>query len=87
MVLYAHDDSAIERGVGLAVSAPVEPVALGFAAGGWDWADSAEFGEGSLAADALWVDAGDDEHFGGGVCTDAERGTELRGNLIGELTQ
>jgi hypothetical protein len=47
----AHDRDDVQGSVGVAV----EPVPDGLAAGGFQWAGSAEFGEGALAADPVVV--------------------------------
>ena len=63
----------MQRGVGVAVSTSVEPVAVGFAAGGGDGAYAAEFGEGGLAVDAMCVVAQDEQELSGVIGADAHR--------------
>src|SRR4051794_10063582 len=52
---HAGDDDAVERGVGLAVAASVQPVAVGPAAGRRDRAGAAQLGESPLRPNALGV--------------------------------
>jgi hypothetical protein len=53
--LAAVQDDRVEGAVQLPVAAAAEPVLLGLAAGGWDWCDACEAGEGGFGADAAWV--------------------------------
>ena len=55
VVFHPDDDDAVQCGVGAAVSASVEAVSAGVAAGGRDGAGAAELGEGGLAVEALSV--------------------------------
>jgi hypothetical protein len=52
---HAYDEDDVQSPVGVAVAAAVESVPNGFAAGGFLRADSAEFGEGGVAADPAGV--------------------------------
>jgi hypothetical protein len=47
----SHDQDDVQSSVGVTVTAAVESVPDGFAAGGFQWADPAEFGEGGLGGD------------------------------------
>src|SRR6266516_2637235 len=51
LVAHADEDDAVECGVGLAVAAPVEPVAVCLARGGVDRGGAAEHREGGLGAE------------------------------------
>src|SRR3954454_20934277 len=84
---HADDDGAVERAVGLSVTAVVEAVALGGARAGGDRAGAAELGEGGFGVDAVGVVAGEDEHLGGGVGADPERLAKLWGGGRGELAE
>ena len=55
VVFHPDDDYAVQCGVGAAVSASVEAVSAGFAAGGRDGAGAAKLGEGGLAVEAPGV--------------------------------
>src|SRR5277367_4784759 len=55
VVFHSDDDDAVQCGVGASVSASVEAVSAGFAAGGRDGAGAAELSEGGLAGEALSV--------------------------------
>ena len=80
MVSESDDGDAVQRHVALPVAAPVEPVAVGFAAGCGDGARAAEFGERSLVADAFGVVPGDDGDRGrsdGAGAVDVEQGTRV----------
>ena len=85
VVLHADDHGSVERGVGVAVSAAVEPVPGGLAGRGRDRGDSAELGESGLGVDAIGVIAGDDEHLRGDVGAHAKRGDELGCGRLGEF--
>src|SRR5829696_6095789 len=61
----------VERGVGLPITATVEPPAAGLAGGGLDRADTAERGVGALTAQPFRVVPGGDQQRGGAVGTDA----------------
>ena len=87
VVFHADDDDAVQCGVGLAVSAAVESVALGFAAGGRDGASTAEFGEGGLVAQALGVLTKGEQQFGGVVGADADGSGQLGSELIDQGAQ
>ena len=67
----------MQGSVGVAVAAAVEAVADGFAAGGFQRADSAEFGECGVAADPVVVVANGGQQGGGGVGADAVYGAQL----------
>jgi hypothetical protein len=72
---YHEDD--VQGAVGVAVAAAVESASDGFAAGGFQRADPAEFGEGRLAADPVGVVADRGHQGGGGVGTDTVEGAQL----------
>ncbi len=55
MTAHAHHQDDVRGTVGVAIAFPVEPVADRFAAGGFQWADPAEFGESGVAADPSGV--------------------------------
>jgi hypothetical protein len=78
-----HDDPE-QRGVGLPVAAPVEPVTAGLARGGRDGAGPAQLGLGSLRTDPTGVVAGGTEQLGGTVEADPEGGHQLGGGPGGE---
>lgn len=71
-----HD--AVEGGVGLAVTASVEPASLGLAGGRFDGADAAQRREGGLSSQPFGVVAGRDEQGGGAVGADADALQQLR---------
>jgi hypothetical protein len=52
-------------------------VAVRFAAGGFQWADSAEFGEGGVAVDLVGVVADRGQQRGGGVGAETINGAQL----------
>jgi hypothetical protein len=58
---HAHDDHAMEGGVGLPMPAAVQPVPAGLAARGRDRAGAAEFDEGGFRADPLGFVADQDK--------------------------
>src|SRR5512132_4394012 len=78
---HAGDHDQVQRRVGLAVAAPVEPVALGLAGGGGQWRGGAEHRDGGFAAQPLGVVAGGDQQLPGGLHADPGRGHQLRGEL------
>jgi hypothetical protein len=55
MAAHAHHQDDVQGTVGVAVASPVEPVADRFAAGGFRWANAAEFSESGVAADPVGV--------------------------------
>ena len=63
VILHPDDNGSIERGVGLAVFAPIKPVLVRETRRGGDGTDAAEFCERRLGVDAFGVVAKDDEHF------------------------
>src|SRR5215216_3988409 len=69
-----HDDPK-QRGVGLAVAAPVEAVTAGLAGGGRDGAGAAQLGVGGLRADPTGVVARGTEQLGGTVEPDPKVAT------------
>jgi len=85
VVDHAGDDDVPERGVGLAVAAPVEAVPFVFAAGGVEGCDAAEVSEGGFVAEPGWVVAGGDEERGGAVDADTEAGDQLGCGVVDEL--
>ena len=85
MVLHADYDGAVEGGVGLAVAAAVEPVALVMPEEAGIGATPQSRAQAAFGADAVDVVASDDEHLGSGVGTDAERVDQLRHELAGEF--
>ena len=72
----------VQRGVGLAVTAPVESVAGGLAAGGRDGAGAAEFGEGGFAVQAPGVLSEGDQQFPGTVSCPYHGWTFTNGEAI-----
>ena len=74
MAAHAHDQDDVQG----AVAASVEAVADRFAAGGFQWADSAEFGEGGVTADPVGVVADRGQLRGGGVRADTIDGAQRR---------
>src|SRR5512132_2510305 len=79
MPAHPDDDDPEQRGVGLAVAAPVEAVTAGLAGGGRDGAGAAQLGGGSLRADPTGVVARGTEQLGGAVEPDPEGGDQLGG--------
>jgi len=69
------------------VSSPVETVSLGLTAGRGNGAGAAELGERAVVGDAIWVVAGDDEQFGGGIGADTERIGQRRAGSGSECLQ
>lgn len=63
VVAHARDDSHVERGVGRAVAAAVEPVSVGATRARGDRCRRAQVGEGRFAAQPLGVVAGGDEQL------------------------
>jgi hypothetical protein len=55
VVSHADNGNTVESGGGLAVAATIEPKTVCFAAGGWDRADTAEFGGVLLLNVSLFV--------------------------------
>jgi hypothetical protein len=68
----------VERGVGLPVTAAVEPPALGVAGGSLYRADTAQGRVGAFAAEPPGVVAGRDEQRGGAVRSDTRSFQQLR---------
>ncbi|OBB42688.1 hypothetical protein BA059_23500 [Mycolicibacterium sp. (ex Dasyatis americana)] len=68
---HAHHQDDVQGTVGVAIASPIEPVADRFAAGGFQWADPAEFGESGVAADPSGVVAEGGQQRGSGVGPDA----------------
>src|SRR3712207_7121051 len=60
---HAHDDDAVEGGIGLPVPAAVQPVPAGHAAGCRDRAGAAELGQGGFGMDPLRTVADENEHL------------------------
>ena len=73
-----HDQDDMQRPVGITVAAAVESVSDGFAAGGLQRADSAEFSEGAVAGDPIVVVADRCQQGGGGVEAKTVDGAQLR---------
>jgi hypothetical protein len=67
VVAQPHDHDAVQRGVGLAVAAAVEPVPAGLAGGGLHRGGAAQRDERGLAAQPLGAVAGGDQECGGAV--------------------
>src|SRR5665647_968288 len=86
VVAHADEDDAVECGVGLAVAAPVGPVAVCLARGGVDRGGAAEHREGGFGAESFGVVAGGDQERAGGVGADAERLEEPWRGRSGELS-
>src|SRR5271166_1015797 len=55
MAAHAHHQDDVQSPVGVAIASPVATVPDRFAAGGFQWADSAEFGGSGVAADPVAV--------------------------------
>src|SRR5215217_665771 len=72
-----HDHDAVQRGVGLAVAAPVQAMAAGLARGGLHRRAAAQRGERGLAVEPLPVVPGTDQQRGGTVRADAEQGAQV----------
>lgn len=87
VVLYPHDDDAVERGVGLPVPSTVQPVAGGHARGCGDGGDATELGEGGFGADGFGVVASHDEHLGGRVRPDGEGRAQVGRQSCGQFGQ
>jgi len=87
VILHPHDDGSIERGVGLAVTTPIEPVFVGESRRGGDGTDAAELRKRRLGVDALGVVAKDDEHFGGRIRTNGEPLTKRGCGVLGESVE
>jgi hypothetical protein len=83
----APDGEQVQGAVGLAVAAPVEPVADGPARGGRDRGDAAQVGEGGFATQAVGVVARGHQQGGGGVGADALEGDQVRGGRGDQLAQ
>jgi hypothetical protein len=80
-----HDPE--QRGVGLPVAAPVEPVPGGLGRGGRDGAGPAELGVGGLRTNPTGVVACGTEQFGGTVEPDPEGGDQRGRGLAGEALE
>ena len=78
MAAHARAQDDVQGAVGVAVAASVEAVADRFAAGGFQCADSAEFGEGGVAADPVGVVADRGQQRGGGGRADTIDGAQRR---------
>ena len=63
MASHPDDHDAIQGGISLPVSSPVEAMSIRFPARGWNWAGAAEFGESSLGMDAFRIVPDEDEHL------------------------
>jgi hypothetical protein len=63
----------VQGPVGVAVAAAVQPVPAGLARAGGDGGDSAQVGEGGLAAEPLGVLAGGDEQLAGVIVADRQQ--------------
>ena len=87
MAPHAHDDHAVEGGVGLSVATAVEPVAGDLAARGGDRAGAAELGKRALGADPVRVVADQDQHLRGGACLDAIGRHQRRGAVFDHRLQ
>src|SRR5918912_3553158 len=61
---HAGDDDPVESGVGLVMSAAVEPMPGCLAARGRDRTGAAQLGKSCFAADPIGVIANKDQHFG-----------------------
>src|SRR6266511_2995978 len=87
VVAQPHQHDAIQRGVGLAVTAPVEPVAGRLAGGRLDRGGAAQHREAGIAAKPAGVVAGGDQQRAGAVLADAEQRHQLGRRLGGEAVQ
>src|SRR6266511_2313552 len=72
-----HDHDPVERGVGLAVAAAVEPIPAGLAGGGLDGGAAAQRGERGFAAEPAGVVTGGDQQLGFTVAAAPEQGAQL----------
>src|ERR687885_850476 len=77
------DGDAVERAIGLAVAAAVQPATVGFAGGGFQGVDPAQGGEGGLAVQSVGVVPGGDEQGRGVVGTDTAAGQQRGGGARG----
>ena|SRR5437879_2415679 len=75
-----HNDDAMERGIGLTITASIETMALSLAGGGRDWIRPAQGCEGGLGTQPAWVVTGSDEQAGCPVCLKAEYVQQSRGS-------
>src|SRR3978361_2338322 len=84
MASHANDDNTVESCVSLSITAAVEPMAVGFAAGRWDWTGATHLGESCFRLDALGIAADQQQHLSGGAGGDAMRLNQLRGTSSGK---
>lgn len=87
MPVHPGDHSPVQRGVGLSVSAAVEPVPGGLAGGGWHRVGAAQGGEGGLAVQPLGVVPGAEQQRRGGVRADSGQLDQRRRGRRGELDE
>lgn len=84
---HAHQGDSVDRVVRAAVSAAVEAVSVGLAAGSGDWTDSGECGERGFPGDPLRVVADGDQQLCCGDDPDAFRGEQSRVDVLDEGTE
>ena len=70
---HTDDNGQVQGLVGVAVAAAVQPVAVELAGAGRDRGDSAQVGEGGLAAETLGVLAGSRQQLAGVVVADRQQ--------------
>jgi hypothetical protein len=78
---HAADGQQVQRPVGVAVAAPVQPMALGLAGGSRDGRDAAQVGESALVAQAVGIVPGRRQQGGRDVDADALDRDQVRGGL------
>ena len=80
---HADDDGSIEGGVGVSVTAPIEPMPAGGSPGrGRDRTGATQLRERGFGANPVGVIAEEDQHLGRGACADPEALTK-RGRRLG----
>ena len=84
IVAQPDDDNTVEGRVGLAVTAAVEAMAVGFTRGGGNRIDATQGGEGSLRAEALGVAASSYQQGGRRVGSYTEASHQVWGYDAGE---
>ena len=81
VITHSNDRNAIDGGICLAISTPIEPHSVGLATGRRNWADAAHFRQGSFRFDALGIVADQDQHLGDCHRRDAERRHQCRSSV------
>src|SRR6266568_2299874 len=87
VVAQPHQHDPVQRGVGLAVTAAVEPVAGGLAGGRLDRGGAAQHREAGVAAEPAGVVAGGDQQRAGAVLADPEQRHQPGRRRTGEPVQ